>query len=151
MKTAFYFTFILLLISAIAAQAAQALCVNTAKANIRTGPGTDYEIVWEVYRYMPFRKVGSSLSGDWYAVKDVDGDVSWIYRKLVTGKYRCVVVKAEEVNVRKGPGTNYQKSALSPAKKYYSYRFLKRQGSWIKIRDDRGVSGWVHRKFLWVQ
>lgn len=134
-----------------ALQTAHALCVHTTKANIRTGPGTDYEIVWEVYRYMPFRKVGSSLSGDWYAVKDVDGDVSWIYRKLVTGKYRCAVVKAEEVNVRKGPGTHYQKSPLSPAKKYYSYRFLKRQGSWIKIGDERGVSGWVHRKFLWVQ
>lgn len=141
----------LFIISAMSADTAHALCVKTAKANLRTGPGTNYEISWEVFRYMPFQKVGSSLSGDWYAVKDVDGDVHWIHSKLLTGKYRCVVVKAEEVNMRKGPGTSYSKSPLSPVKKYYSFKFLRKKGSWVRVQDEKETIGWIHRKFLWTQ
>ncbi|MFH1701890.1 MAG: SH3 domain-containing protein [Nitrospirota bacterium] len=128
-----------------------ALCVNTWKANIRTGPGTNYENTWEVYKYMPLLKVGISLSGEWYAVKDVDGDVNWIHKRLVTSRYRCAVVKTEEVNVRTGPGTSYSKCFFSPAKKYYSFRVLKRKGIWVKVRDELNNTGWIHRNYLWIQ
>ncbi len=128
-----------------------ALCVSAQKANIRSGPGTNYEIVWEVYKYMPFLKVGVSLSGNWYAVKDVDGDVNWIHKRLVTSRYRCAVVKTEEVNVRTGPGTNYSKVFFSPAKKYYSFRVLKRKGMWLRVKDEQGNIGWIHRNYLWIQ
>ena len=62
---------------------------------------------------MPFSKVGVSLSGEWYAVKDVDGDVNWMHKDLLTGKYKCAVVKTEEVNIRTGPGTRYSKSGIA--------------------------------------
>jgi SH3-like domain-containing protein len=128
-----------------------ALCVSAQKTNLRDGPGTNYEITWEVYKYMPFSKVGISLSGEWYAVKDVDGDVNWIHKRLVTSRYRCAVVKTQEVNVRKGPGTNYSKVFFSPAKKYYSFRVLKRKGMWVRVKDEQGNIGWIHRNYLWIQ
>ena len=128
-----------------------ALCVNVSKANLRAGPSTKYEKVWEVYKYMPFMKVGVSLSGDWYAVQDVDGDVSWIYKKLVTEKYHCAVVKAEEVNIRTGPGTSYSKSSSGSAKQYYSFKVLKTQGSWVKVKDEWGEVGWIHTDYLWIK
>lgn len=129
----------------------QALCVKAAKANLRNGPGTGYEIVWEVFKYMPLVKVGTSLSGKWYAVKDVDGDVTWIHRNLVTTGYHCAVVKSETVNVRTGPGIRYSKSRISPAKQYYSFRVIKRKGSWIRVRDEWGGRGWINRNFLFMQ
>jgi len=128
-----------------------ALCVGAQKANLRDGPVTNYEIAWEVYKYMPFSKVGISLSGEWYAVKDVDGDVNWIHKKLVTSRYHCAVVKTEEVSVRKGPGTGYSKCFFSPAKKYYSFRILKRKGMWVRVKDEQGNIGWIHRNYLWTQ
>lgn len=128
-----------------------ALCVNVQKANLRAGPSINYEIVWEVYKYMPFVRVGVSLSRNWYAVRDVDGDVNWIHKKLVTEKYKCAVVKTEEVNVRIGPGTNYSKSSLSPAKKYYSFKVLQRKGMWVKVKDEFGDTGWIHRNYIWIQ
>jgi SH3-like domain-containing protein len=128
-----------------------ALCVSAQKANLRAGPGTNYEIVWEVYKYMPFLKVGTSLSGKWYAVRDVDGDVNWIHKRLVTSRYRCAVVKTQEVNIRTGPGTNYSKSFISPGKKYYSFRVLKRKGMWVRVKDEQGKIGWIHRNYLWIQ
>lgn len=132
------------------APAAYGLCVKAAKANMRTGPGTNYEISWEVYRYMPFRKVGTSLSGDWYAVQDVDGDVAWIHKSLVTNAYRCAVVK-EDVNVRTGPGTRYGTRYAKPAERYYSFRVLGRKGAWVRAKDETNVIGWIHRSFLWIQ
>jgi SH3-like domain-containing protein len=140
-----------IILSVFILRSANALCVKTDKANLRTGPGKNFEKIWEVYRYMPFVKVGSSLSGEWYAVKDIDGDVNWIHKRLLTDKYRCAVVKKEEVNVRTGPGTNYSKGFLSPARKYYSFRVLKIKGPWVKVRDDRGGVGWIYRNFLWIQ
>lgn len=128
-----------------------ALCVKVPKANIRTGPGTNYDIAWEVYKYMPFTKVGVSLAGDWYAVKDVDGDVNWIYKNLLSGGFKCAVVKSDYVNVRTGPGTNYQESKFSPAERYQSFRVLKRQSPWVKVKDELGNIGWIHSDYLWIQ
>ncbi|MDD5009038.1 MAG: SH3 domain-containing protein [Syntrophorhabdaceae bacterium] len=128
-----------------------ALCVKVTKANLRTGPGTNYEVGWTVYKYMPFEKVGMSLSGNWYAVKDVDSTVLWIYRNLLTSKYRCAVVNTEGVNVRTGPGVQYGKRFGKPMEKYYSARILKKKGAWLKIIDGDNETGWIRKDYVWIR
>ena len=128
-----------------------ALCVKTSIANMRSGPGTQYEKIWQVDRFMPFEKIGSSLTGDWFAVRDVDGDVFWIHKSLLTSAYRCAVVKSEVVNMRKGPGTNYGKVFSEPAQRYDSFKIIQRQGAWMKVRDTWNNVGWIHRDYLWVR
>jgi SH3-like domain-containing protein len=130
---------------------ANALCVKASKANLRTGPDTAYAVAWEVYKNMPFEKVGVSLSGEWLAVRDIDGDVTWIYKGLVTEKIKCAAVKADNVNVRSGAGTKYGKSPIGPAKKYYSYTVVDRRGDWVKVKDEWGGTGWIHNSYLWIQ
>jgi SH3-like domain-containing protein len=127
-----------------------ALCVKASVANVRSGPGTEYERVWQIYRFTPLRKVGLSTSGDWYAVRDVDGDVSWIHKTLVTGEYHCATVKSETVNVRTGPGRNYPRKFSEPARKYDSFRILGKKGAWIKVKDEWNNAGWVHSHYLWT-
>lgn len=134
-----------------AAVRAYPLCVKAEKAVLRDGPGTNYAIRWEAYKYMPFVKVGTSVSGEWYAVKDIDGDVAWIHKKLLTSRYRCAVVKRDEVNVRTGPGTRYSKSSMSPAQKYYSFKIIKKGKSWVKVQDEWGNRGWIYRNYLWIR
>lgn len=124
---------------------ADSLCVKVPKANLRVGPGTEYEVGWTVYKYFPFKRVGTSLSGDWYAVEDTDGDVLWIHRSLVTNGYRCAAVVAEKANVRTGPGSRYGTLFPEPVDKYYSFRVLKRTGAWVKFRDMDNNIGWVHK------
>lgn len=126
-----------------------ALCVKVPEANLRNGPGTKFKKTWEVFKYMPFNRV--STKGNWYKVKDVDGDTHWIYKKLVSDKFRCAVVKVDKANVRKGPGTKYSKSALSPALKYDSFKVLKIKSSWVQVIDEFDDKGWMSRKLLWVQ
>ncbi len=126
-----------------------ALCVNVPEANLRNGPGTKFKKTWEVFKYMPFNRI--SAKGNWYKVKDVDGDTHWVYKKLVSDKFRCAVVKVDKANVRKGPGTKFGKSALSPALKYDSFKVIKTKSSWVQVIDEFDDKGWISRKLLWVQ
>ena len=129
-------------------QEASALCVNVPEANLRSGPGTKYEKTWMVYKYMPFKRI--KRQGSWIKVQDVDGDRHWIYKKLVTSRIRCAVVKTKKANIRSGPGTQYSKSS-EPAVKYDSFKVLKKKSSWVKVVDEFGISGWIFRKLLWIQ
>jgi len=126
-----------------------ALCVNVSEANLRSGPGTKFAKTWEVFKYMPFKKL--SRKGSWYKVKDVDGDMHWVYTKLVTGNFKCAVVKVDKANVRSGPGEKFGKTAMSPALKYDSFKVIKTQSPWVKVIDEFGDSGWIFRKLLWIQ
>lgn len=144
-------TSVLCLVCLIWAGQLNALCVRASKANLRTGPGAKYEIGWTVFKYMPFKKVGSSVSGDWYAVEDVDGVVLWIHKDLVTKSYRCATVKSDEVNVRTGPGRHRAKKFGEPMKRYYSARVVEERRTWVKIEDADGDIGWIHRNYLWIQ
>lgn len=128
-----------------------AMCIKATKANVRTGPGLDYPVAWTVYKFMPFKKVGVSNDGSWYAVKDVDDEIYWVSKRLITSKYRCAVVEIEQVNVRRGPGKNYSKSPLGPALKYESFRVLNIKGAWVKLTDGKNFTGWIHKDYIWIQ
>ena len=131
---------------------ANALCVNVPIANLREGPGTNYQKTWEVLRYMPLKKIGEKKTneGKWFNVEDVDGDVYWIHSKLVTFKFNCAVVKVEEVNIRKGPGTNYRKNPNGPGTRYDSFKVIGRKGKWVKVQNEYQGVGWIFRKYVWI-
>jgi SH3-like domain-containing protein len=126
-----------------------AVCIKAPEANLRKGPGTNHEKSWEVFKYMPLRKIGEK--GAWYQVQDVDGDRHWVYRNLVTDSMRCGIVKVPEANVRTGPGTNHATSPLSPVEKYYSFRVVETRGDWVKVEDAVSNEGWVYKPLLWIQ
>jgi len=128
-----------------------ALCVSASTANLRSGPGKGYEIVWEVYRYMPLQKVGVSPSGNWYSVKDVDGDIEWIHKSLVSSGARCAVVKSETANIRTGPGLSFPPKFKEPAVKYESFRIVDVKNNWLKLEDEHKNVGWVYRNLLWLR
>jgi len=128
---------------------ASALCVKVPEANLRQGPGIQHEKSWEVFQYMPFKTIGQQ--DKWYQVEDVDGDSHWIYSRLVTDAMQCAVVNVDKANVRKGPGTNFAKSPLSPVDKYYSFKIIESKGDWVKVRDEVFNDGWVAKSLLWTQ
>lgn len=128
---------------------ASALCVTSSQANLRGGPGTKHEKTWEVYQYMPLQEVGRR--GNWYHVKDVDGDRHWVHKSLVSRRVHCAVVKADRANVRTGPGTGYRAADWSPLSTYYSLKAVKRSGKWVKVQDEAGNTGWIAKSLLWYR
>ena len=130
-------------------ETAEALCVKDKKANLRSGPGKHNEKLWTVLKYYPFRQIGSE--GGWLRVRDLDGHIFWVYRKLVTKTYMCAVIKNNKTNLREGPGTNFPQVKWSPIDKYFSMKVLKIRGSWVHVVDSVGDKAWVHRSLVWIQ
>lgn len=133
----------------VTAAPASAWCIKAPEANLRKGPGTNFEKSWQVFQYMPLRKI--EQKGDWYRVQDVDGDTHWVYRNLVTNGMSCATVKVREANVRTGPGTNHEASPLSPVDKYYSFKVVETRGDWVRVEDAASNEGWVYKPLLWIQ
>ena len=150
MKTFFPATVIVFLVVQLFPFVTHALCVNVSSANLRSGPGKAYDVAWKVYRYMPLQKVGVSVSGDWFAVKDVDGDVEWVHKSLVSDGGRCGVVKSETANLRTGPGVSYPRKFQEPALKYDSFRIIAAKNNWLKVEDENKNLAWVNRDLLWL-
>lgn len=137
------------LTSVFSAGNAEALCVKEKRANLRQGPGLHFEKLWEVYKYMPFKKLDEK--GSWLRIQDMDGDIYWIFKKLVTGAYKCAVAKQNKTNFRKGPGTNHAKVPWSPVDKYFSMKVLEEKNNWVKIEAEDGDIAWIYRPLVWIQ
>jgi len=128
---------------------AHALCIKVKRANLRKGPGLNYEKLWEVFQYMPFEQLGKK--GDWLRVQDVDGDIYWVHERLTTKAFKCAVNKQNKTNMRTGPGTNHQRVPWSPVDKYFSVKVLKTEKNWVHTEDAVGDKAWVYQPLVWIK
>lgn len=87
--------------------------------------------------------------GDWIQVRDLDGQKMWVHGGLVTDEFDCAVIKISKSTLRKGPGTQFAKTALSTAYKYMPFKKIDRDGAWLHIEDDYGYRHWVFENNLW--
>jgi SH3-like domain-containing protein len=123
---------------------ARRLAVQVDKANIRSGPGTNHEVLWSVGKYYPVDTLQES--GSWYKIRDFEDDEGWIFRSLL-GAVPALIVKAPLVNVREGPGTKTK--VLFQAEKGVSFKRLEKKGLWYKVEHADGEVGWVHKSLVW--
>ena len=122
----------------------QRLAVSAPLANIRSGPGTQYDIIWKVEKYYPVEIL--KQSDDWYRFRDFEGDEGWIHQSLLENM-ETVITTADRCNIRKGPGTNFD--ILFTAGKGIPFKVLSRKGSWLEIQHADGDRGWVHKSLVW--
>lgn len=54
---------------------------RTNDCNVRSGPGTGFDVVFVVDNGVPFKVV--ERKGDWINIRHSDGDTGWIYKNLV--------------------------------------------------------------------
>lgn len=123
---------------------AERLAVTASIANIRSGPGTGYAVLWQVEKYYPIRVL--KRKGHWCQFKDFEGDTGWISGKLVKN-IATVITKKEKCNIRSGPSTRYE--IVFTAEKGIPFRVLKRKGKWIQIRHADGDTGWIYNSLVW--
>jgi len=134
----------LLLLLPAPGRAATMVSIAAAKVNLRAGPGKHYPVLWELGAGYPLRVLGRR--GNWLKVKDFEGDVGWVYRKL-TNRRPHLVVKKRIINIRSGPGTTYK--IVAKARRGVVFATLKRKGRWVKLKHETGLVGWARRDLLW--
>lgn len=124
--------------------AAERLTVSAPVANIRSGPGATYDIIWKVERFHPLNVF--ETTGPWYHFRDFEGDEGWIHQSLVQ-EIPSIITNKEDCNIRSGPGTGF--NIVLTVEKGVPFKVLKHQGSWIHIQHADGDQGWIHKSLVW--
>ncbi|MDW7771427.1 MAG: SH3 domain-containing protein [Desulfobulbaceae bacterium] len=131
------------------AAALEMVSISGNNVNMRSGPGTNYKVMWELSNGFPL--IVLKRSGDWLRVRDFEGTIGWIHTS-VSAKSPHMIVKVHKnsknrINIRSGPGTNYQ----IVAKAYYGvvFKTMQQKNGWVNVQHADGVNGWVKRTLLW--
>jgi len=135
---------IILLVLGAGVAAAQRKAVTAPTANIRSGPGTNYEIIWKVEKYHPIQVV--ETSGAWYQFRDFENDRGWIHQSL-TGDLDTVITNRDDCNIRSGPGTSYD--VVFKVEKGIPFKVIERKDKWVHLEHEDGDRGWIHEALVW--
>jgi len=123
---------------------AERYAVSVPKANVRSGPGTNYDWIWQVGKYYPVEVL--KKKGPWYFFKDFEGDEGWIHKSLLR-KMPAVITKKKKCNIRSGPGTKHD--VAFQVEEGIPFKVIKRKGRWIQIEHEDGDKGWIHESIVW--
>ena len=123
---------------------AERLAVSSPIANIRSGPGLKYDILWKVGKYYPLLVV--EKSGEWVHFRDFEGDEGWINRSLLSN-IPTVITKSQKCNIRSSPGTS--SNVLITIGKGIPFKIIKQEGDWLNIQHADGDKGWIHKSLVW--
>ena len=138
------FLAILVMIIGVGAAHAERMTVDVSTANIRSGPGTNYDVLWKVEQYHPIEVIRKS--GDWIYFRDFEGDKGWVFDNLVK-PFSSVIVIKDKCNVRSGPGTNHD--IVFTVERGVPFKVLERNGNWVHIQHADGDKGWIHKMLVW--
>lgn len=125
-------------------RAGERLSIGKNMANIRSGPGTSHEILWQIEQYHPIVVV--EKQGNWYRFKDYEDDMGWVHNSLVSKTDSVISIKGG-CNVRSGPGTS--NPVVFVVEKGVPFKVLERKGNWIHIEHSDGDRGWIHKNLVW--
>lgn len=143
------------------------LATALINVNVRSGPGVDYDIIGLLEEGQAAEVVGVDGGRTWYAVKlysagDLQGWVSKDYVKVAGGDNLPVLsqdlgipmlIPLTLVNVRAGPGQEYQVVGSLEKGKGAEVVGVSENGEWWKIKFPSGPDGfgWVSAKFVKVE
>ena len=120
------------------------VAVKPKLANVRSGPGIDNDVVWQIERYHPL--VILEKKSEWVKFKDFEGDVAWIHSSLLDHTPSVISVK-ENCNIRKGPGTDYP--IVFTVERGVPFKVLSKKGKWIHVEHVDGDQGWIYSSLVW--
>lgn len=143
-RQVFIFLLSIFLITASSICNAEMVSISKQTVNMRSGPGTKYDVLWEIGKGYPLMVL--KTRGKWLKVKDFENDTGWIYQPLTSHK-RHVIVKKKRINIRNGPGKKYR--IIGTAGHGTVFRTLRQNRGWVKVSDESGFIGWIYRKLLW--
>jgi SH3-like domain-containing protein len=126
-----------------AAQAAEYASIKKDGINIRSGPSTENEVLWEVFQGYPVEIL--KREGDWVYIRDFEDDKGWIYGPLLSDE-KTMIVTVDTANMRSGPSTDDK--IIATVKKGVVFKPIEQKGKWIKVRYKNEITGWMYDTLL---
>lgn len=115
------------------------------EANIRTGPGTRYPILW-VYRRsgMPVEVIEEFDM--WRKIRDAEGTTGWLHKTMLDGK-RNAIIKGKKAQIVRIDHDKDSK-ALIKVEPTVVVRLVECIKDWCRIQIS-GRKGWLEKTALW--
>lgn len=126
------------------AMAQSMVSVKGNTLNMRSGPGTHTEVLWELPKGYPLQVL--KRQSRWLQIKDFEGDTGWVARSF-TGSTPHHVVKRSTASVRTGPGTQYR--IVGKAEYGEVVRTREKRGRWVRVERSGASNGWIAKSLLW--
>lgn len=124
---------------------AEMVAVSTNLADIRSSPSMfDSIVLIRVPRHYPLST--EDTKGDFFKVKDYLDNTGWILKSSVKNT-RAVIVKNENINVRKGPGVN--NPIVLKAQTGVTFKVIGEKDDWLEVEHETGKSGWISKNLVW--
>lgn len=127
-----------------ASWADERLAITSKIANVRSGPGTNHDTLWQVETYFPILIV--EKKGSWYRFKDFEGDLGWVHNSLVSSIPTVITAKSN-CNVRSGPGP--ENPIVFTVERGVPFKVLNKKGNWLEVEHGDGDKGWIYRPLVW--
>ena len=119
--------------------------IKSDEANIRTGPGTRYPILWV------YRKAGMPVEiieefDMWRKIRDTEGTIGWLHATMLDGK-RNAIIKGKKPQIIR---IDHEKDAkpLLKVEPTVIVRIAECSKDWCKIQIG-GRKGWIEKIYLW--
>ena len=123
---------------------AERLAVTSPVANIRSGPGTNYDVLWQIEQYHPIIVI--QKIGFWYQFRDYQGDTGYIHNSLL-GPVETVITASSKCNVRSGPGTRFP--VVFTVGDGVPFKVLEKKHNWLRVEHADSDRGWIYRSLVW--
>lgn len=115
-------------------------------SNGRTGPSRGHPVAWR-YKRRGLPMIVVAETEVWRKVRDVNGDESWMNRRLLDGT-RMVLVRAE-LTLRAKPRSDSKRRAIAYKGALLALEECDSNG-WCKVRDnDSRMNGYALKSLLW--
>jgi len=126
---------------------AEIVTVTPHTASLWSQPGGEnaFELL-RAPRYYPFSVIEQDT--EYLHVRDYQGQTGWVLAYEV-GPQKGVVVEVANVNIRKGPGLEYQVSFK--ADQGVTFKVVSEQSAWLEVMHENGDRGWLLKSLTWGQ
>jgi SH3-like domain-containing protein len=122
--------------------------LDEEEAHGRLGPTRDHRVVWTYQRVgLPMQVIAETQ--DWRRVRDPDGEVTWMHKRLLSSRPTVMVraSAAEGVPLRAAPQTDAKVRAVLHAGVIADLETC--SDGWCRLRVRQRYEGWTPASMLW--
>lgn len=139
-----------------------AAIVTTGAVNVRSGPGGQYSVLTVLFKGQTVALIGRTNNSAWLKIRFNNNQEGWVNASTVQSNVSVqslpvaeippppnpAVVNVSWLNVRSGPGTNFNAFTILNRGQVVSMASRAANSTWVQIYLPSGNTGWVNSNYL---
>lgn len=138
-------TLLLVMVTGLCHAGTVAVRVDSAEL-YRLPAGGSHRVIKKLPRFYPLTITESTETH--YKVTDYANTSGWIEKSQVA-EIPAVIVTANNVNLRRGPGINHPVAMKAFAG--VTFKVIQNKEEWLQVAHESGQQGWIYKPLTWGQ